>query len=129
MPLVRVLIALMPALAASAAPREPAGGALAGDRPRVVVSTDIGGTDPDDFQSMVHLLLHADVLDLEGLVASPWGPGRKTHVLEVIDRYAADYANLRTYSDRYPPPEELRRITRQGAIDYALGDGVGGCSP
>jgi hypothetical protein len=24
---------------------------------RVIVSTDIGGTDPDDFQSMVHLLL------------------------------------------------------------------------
>ena len=33
------------------------GGALAGHRFRVVVSTDIGGTDPDDFQSMVHLLV------------------------------------------------------------------------
>ena len=27
-----------------------AGGALAGHRYRVIVSTDIGGTDPDDFQ-------------------------------------------------------------------------------
>src|SRR5262249_15634211 len=26
----------------------------AADRPRVLVTTDIGGTDPDDFQSMVH---------------------------------------------------------------------------
>lgn len=26
------------------------GGALAGDRYRVIVSTDIGGTDPDDFR-------------------------------------------------------------------------------
>ena len=43
-------------------------------RPRVIVSTDIGGTDPDDFQSMVHLLLYADVLDLEGLISSPYGP-------------------------------------------------------
>ena len=34
--------------------------APAAERPRVVVSTDIGGTDPDDFQSMVHLLLYAD---------------------------------------------------------------------
>jgi tRNA-specific 2-thiouridylase len=33
-----------------------------------VVSTDIGGSDPDDFQSMVHLLLYADTLDLEGRV-------------------------------------------------------------
>lgn len=35
----------------------PAGGALDGHRYRVVVSTDLGGTDPDDFQSMVHLLV------------------------------------------------------------------------
>lgn len=46
-------------------------------RPRVVVSTDIGGTDYDDFQSLVHLLLYSDVLDLEGLIASPWGSGSK----------------------------------------------------
>ena len=36
-------------------------GALAGHRHRVVVSTDVGGTDPDDFQSMVHLLVYADM--------------------------------------------------------------------
>jgi hypothetical protein len=47
-------------------------GALAGERHRVLVSTDIGGTDPDDFQSMVRLLLYADVLDIEGLVSSPY---------------------------------------------------------
>src|SRR5699024_6734168 len=60
-------------------------GALAGDRYRVVVSTDIGGTDPDDFQSMVHLLLYADVLDIEGLISSPYGPGRKEDSLRAID--------------------------------------------
>src|SRR5262249_34292145 len=38
-------------------------GILAG-QPRVFVSSDIGGTDPDDFQSMVHLLLYADRFDL-----------------------------------------------------------------
>jgi len=45
-------------LASSALPcrAAPRGGALAGDRPRVIVSTDVGGSDPDDFQSMVHLL-------------------------------------------------------------------------
>ena len=31
--------------------------ALCDERHRVIVSTDIGGTDPDDFQSMVHLLV------------------------------------------------------------------------
>ena len=96
---------------------EPTGGALAGDRPRVVVSTDVGGSDPDDFQSMVHLLLYADVLDLEGLIASPPHQGRAHHILEVIDAYEADYDNLE--SDAYPTPDALRAITAQGAIDPA----------
>lgn len=48
-------------------------GAFSGQRHRVIVSTDIGGTDFDDFQSMVHLLLYADVLDIEGLISSPYG--------------------------------------------------------
>ena len=99
--------------------------AQAGPRPRVIVSTDIGGTDPDDFQSMVHFLVYADMFDVEGLISSPYGPGRREHILEVIDRYAVDYGNLKTYSDRYPPPEELRRITREGALDSAPGSGVG----
>src|SRR3954470_14005161 len=89
---------------------------LSGERHRLVVSTDIGGTDPDDFQSMVHLLVFADRFDIEGLVSSPFGPGRKEHILRVIDRYEQDYANLRTYSDRYPAPSALWAITKQGAV-------------
>jgi hypothetical protein len=85
--------------------------------PRVIVSTDIGGTDPDDFQSMVHFLVYADMFDVEGLISSPYGPGRKQHILHVIDKYEADYANLRTYSTRYPRPQDLRRVTKQGAIE------------
>ncbi len=46
--------------------------AACAERHRVVVSTDIGGTDPDDIQSMVHLLVYADVLDIEGLISSPY---------------------------------------------------------
>ena len=34
-------------------------------RHRIIVSTDIGGTDPDDDQSMVHLLAYADRFDIE----------------------------------------------------------------
>ena len=99
-------------------------GALDGVRHRVLVSTDIGGTDPDDQQSMVHLLLYADVFDLEGLVSSPYGPGRKSHILEVIDRYERDYANLRSHSNRYPTPDALRAMTKQGELDVAPYAGV-----
>ncbi len=40
-------------------------------KPRVLISTDIGGTDPDDNQSVTHLLMYSEMFDLEGLVSSP----------------------------------------------------------
>ncbi len=92
---------------------------------RVLVSTDIGGSDPDDFQSMVHFLIYADLFDVEGLVSSPWGPGRAGHILEVIDRYEADYANLRSWSSDYPSPDALRAVTKQGETELAVGAGHG----
>ena len=94
-------------------------------RPRVLVSTDIGGTDPDDDQSMVHLLLYADVLELEGLISSPYGPGRKKDILEVIAEYERDFATLRTHSLRYPTPETLRAIAKQGALESPGAAGFG----
>lgn len=99
---------------------------MAGDRHRVIVSTDIGGTDPDDFQSMVHLLVYADSLEIEGLISSPFGPGRKQHILDVIACYEKDYKNLRTYSDEYPTPDALRAMTKQGETESAPYAGVRG---
>ena len=97
---------------------------LDGERHRVIVSTDIGGTDPDDFQSMVHLLVYADCLDIEGLISSPFGPGRKQHILDVIECYEKDFRNFRTYSDKYPTPDALRAITMQGETESAPYAGV-----
>lgn len=94
-------------------------------RLRVVVSTDIGGTDPDDFQSMVHLLLYGDVFDIEGLISSPFGPGRARHILEVIAEYEKDYPALRSHSRRYPAPDALRAITKEGALESPGFAGVG----
>ncbi len=73
---------------------------------------------------MVHLLVYADVLDIEGLISSPYGPGRKQHILEVIDCYEKDYANLKTYCDKYPPPDALRALTKQGETEVAPYAGV-----
>jgi hypothetical protein len=100
-----------------------ASGAVAAER--VLVTSDIGGTDPDDFQSMVHFLLYADRFDVEGIVSSPYGPGRREHILQVIDAYAKDYPNLKTYSAKYPTPDRLRAISKQGALDGAGWDGFG----
>lgn len=107
-----------------AAPAPPARGALDGHRHRVIVSTDIGGSDPDDFQSMVHFLLYADLFDIEGLISSPYGPGRREHILHVIDRYEQDYPNLLAHPPRYPAPATLRAISRQGASDAPGPSGV-----
>lgn len=96
---------------------EPAGGALAGDRPRVIVSSDIGGSDPDDFQSMVHLLMYADVLDLEGLISSPPHAGRARHILECLDAYEQDFTRLKSASAGHPEPAKLRSLVKQGAAD------------
>ena len=94
-------------------------GALAGERYRVIVTTDIGGSDPDDFQSMAHYLLYADMFDTEGLISSPWGAGTKQDILTVIDAYEKDYPNLKRFSDTYPEPDALRAMTKQGVIETA----------
>ena len=94
-------------------------GWTAPERPRVLISSDIGGTDPDDFQSMVHFLLNSDRLDLEGIVSSPYGPGRVTHIHQVIDLYAQDYPSLSRHSPRYPTPAALHALAKQGAVDGA----------
>lgn len=116
-------LALLPACAG---PQSPS--AATTSRLRVLVSSDIGGTDPDDFQSMVHLFLYADMFDIEGLIASPFGPGRKSDLLTVIDQYERDYPNLKTYSDKYPTAAALRSITKQGAPDAYDHTGVGQAS-
>ncbi|NQV34223.1 MAG: DUF1593 domain-containing protein [Phycisphaeraceae bacterium] len=98
---------------------------FAGEKPRVIVSTDIGGGDPDDFQSMVHYLVYADLFDTEGLVSSPPQAGRARDILACIAVYEQDYSNLRTWSRDYPAPDLLRQRVSQGAIGPQLGDEPG----
>ena len=58
-------------------------------KPRVLVSTDIGGTDPDDNQSMIHLMMYSDLFDLEGLVSSPsFGNSSKEDSSFVVEQVA-----------------------------------------
>lgn len=102
------------------------GMAAAAERPRVVVSTDAGGTDYDDLQSLVHLLLCSDVIEIEGLVSSPYGPGRAGDILAVIDVYEQDYPRLRRESAGYATPAELRAVTAQGSTESAGPAGFAG---
>ena len=42
------------------------------------------------------------MFDVEGLISSPYGPGRREHILQVIDKYQIDYPHLRAHSKNYP---------------------------
>jgi len=97
----------------------PAAGLPLRGRYRVIISTDIGGGDEDDIQSMVHFLLYSDLFDTEGIISSPPGKGRRKDILEVIDKYQKDYPNLKSHSDKYPTPNYLRSIAKQGATNPA----------
>ncbi len=120
------IIVIIAVFISSGAASELGGGALAGNRYRVIISTDIGGGDEDDIQSMVHYLLYSDLFDTEGIISSPPQKGRKKDILKVIDKYQKDYINLKTHSDKYPAPDYLRSIAKQGAINPAPEKGHSG---
>ncbi|SDA92974.1 Protein of unknown function [Algoriphagus alkaliphilus] len=85
------------------------------DKPRILISTDIGGTDPDDNQSMAHLLMYSDRFDIEGLVSSPsYGNGSTAEILRMIDLYEKDLPKLLRHNSGFTPPEDLRQVTKQG---------------
>lgn len=92
------------------------------EKPRILISTDIGGTDPDDNQSMMHYLLYSNEFDCEGLISSPsYGEGNKSEILRMIDIYEQDLPALKKHNNEgraphafYPSAEYLRSITKQG---------------
>lgn len=95
-------------------------------KPRVLVSTDIGGTDPDDNQSMIHLMMYSDRFDLEGLVSSPsFGDGSKEEILRMIDLYAQDYPKLQRQLPGLLSPAALRPLCKQGCRTAAGFKGYG----
>ncbi|MEO7599427.1 MAG: DUF1593 domain-containing protein, partial [Opitutus sp.] len=91
------------------------------DRPRLLVLTDIGG-DPDDQQSMVRLLVHANEFDVEGLVASASGTMGELRknitqpqlIHDCVEAYAQVYPNLHKHAEGFPSPEDLRTRIKSG---------------
>ena len=96
------------------------------EKPRVLISTDIGGTDPDDNQSMAHLLMNSDRFDLEGLVSSPsFGTGSKEEILRMIDVYEKDRKVLSKHVPGLMTAEDLRKLVKQGRKEKAPACGYG----
>ena len=76
------------------------------EKPRILISTDIGGTDPDDNQSIAHFLMYSDLFDTEGLVSSPsYGSGSKAELLRMIDLYEKDFPQLKKHNKNLATPK------------------------
>ncbi len=92
-----------------------------GQKPRILVTTDIGG-DPDDQQALVRLMVYANEYEIEGLVSSAAGtPGElKEEIInpemikEIINGYAKVYPNLQKHDAGYIPPAQLLAVVKEG---------------
>ena len=77
-------------------------------KPRVVILTDIGRPDlePDDTESLVHLLCYADVLEIEGIITStgwncdPYPTESAAYRDSVVEAYATDVHQLMKRSEQ-----------------------------
>ncbi len=88
---------------------------------RVFVFTDINidAGDPDDRQSLVHLLWYADELRIEGIVPDRWDARGLEACKMVVEEYAKDYINFDLDKQRYPSPssvESTLTINKDDAI-------------
>lgn len=91
------------------------------DRPRLIVLTDIGG-DPDDQQSLIRLLVHANEFSIEGLIASASGtPGELKQdivkpelIHQTLDAYAQVQPQLAQHAQGFPAAADLKRLVQSG---------------
>lgn len=92
------------------------------EKPRIFVFTDVLN-EPDDSQSLVRLLLHADELDIQGLVTTTsYWLNSTTHPDElrsVIQTYGEVVDNLQIHAPgEYPSAEDLLSRVASGPTTY-----------
>lgn len=123
-PSILILLLIIPTLAYSVNTDEKA---------RLIVSTDIGGADPDDTQSMVHLLMCSDRVDIEGLISAPaWvpHPDHTDKIRNAVSAYKEILPNLQKHSSGFPSAEYLNSIIVRGqTAPHMSGVGEGKDSP
>lgn len=112
-------------------------------RPRTIVTAD---PELDDLNSMIRLVLYSNDLQIDGLIyassryhwkgdgkgttfflpdreyAEPqrswrWAEGER-FIDDVIDAYAVVHTNLAVHDPRYPSPDQLRSVVREGNVSF-----------
>lgn len=81
-------------------------------QPRVFVFTDINidSGDPDDRQSLVHLLWYSDELEIAGIVPDRWNAQGYEASMMVVDEYEKDFESYKFQEKGYPEPNDLRDL-------------------
>ena len=106
---------------------------LAEPKHRLIVLSDIEA-DPDDAQSLVRLLLYANQIDIEGLVATT-STHQKSRIAPesmhaIIDAYGRVQPNLLKHEPGFPKAAALKAVVRPGSPRYGMqGVGEGKDSP
>ena len=89
-------------------------------KPRIIVSTDIGGTDCDDYQSVMHLLMYSDLFEIEGIISNPsFGKEAKSEILSMINYCMEDYSYLKKHYPDIMNPKDLIKMTKEGRVGLA----------
>ena len=99
------------------------GVAVAADKPRVLVLTDIEN-EPDDAMSLVRFLVYSNQWDVEGLVATTSVHQKNKvaawRIREIVDAYAQVRDNLELHENGFPSADALRAVIVEGRPDYGM---------
>lgn len=81
-------------------------------RPRVFVFTDINidAGDPDDRQSLIHLLWYADELQIEGIVPDRWDARGLEACQLAAEAYTKDYQRYHFKTKGFPNPDAIDKL-------------------
>lgn len=98
---------------------------VSAEKQRLIVTTDIGGTDPDDEQSLIHLLLLSNEIDIEGIICGlAWESNGRIGinvVNSIIDAYGKTYNNLKVHDKGFLRAKYLKSIVRVGQLKARMG--------
>src|SRR4026208_204971 len=90
---------------------------------RLIVVTDIGN-EPDDFMSMVRLMLYSNQIEIEGLIASTSVHQSKKVSPDLIEKVIAAYGkvhpNLMKHEPGFPTAQKLLSLVKKGLPVYGM---------
>ena len=81
-------------------------------KPRVFIFTDINidKGDPDDRQSLIHLLWYANELEITGIVPDRWNAQGLEASKMAVEAYTADYGDFNFQQSGYPTPSHIENL-------------------